>query len=79
MRKLRWKNVKITRKTKEVLVIKIGDKDRPPGEADFEYMKEQLEIAAKTGILITHGQVKFETIDLPVDEEGKTVVEFPIE
>ena len=51
-----------------LLVVKIGSKERPADAGDFKDMKDSIEEAIEgNGILVTHHDVKFETIYIPTE------------
>lgn len=54
-------------KSKSIIVVKIGTPERPATEEDFADMERQLEEAKRTGCLVTHHAVQFETLYLPAD------------
>jgi hypothetical protein len=53
-----------------MLVIKVGGKDRPACKEDFKDIARQIEICISNGtnpLLITHHAVQFELVKIPCD------------
>jgi hypothetical protein len=51
-----------------LLIVRVGDKHRPAGQADLDNMVESVMNAVKggSGVLVTHHAVQFELVHVPV-------------
>jgi hypothetical protein len=69
-------NQKRPREFVNMMVVRVGDKDRPAGVEDILDMQEQIKECLTEGgnpVLITHHAVEFETIQIPC-ETGSIIV-----
>ena len=63
----------------EILVIKIGTPERPAGPDDIEHMQKCLQDGFSGNVkdnitLVAHHAIEFETVSVPVDENGQPLI-----